>query len=167
MPIHCHRMGSHTSSFSVWPHIFSLPAAATADAPSMSTRNQGTQGTMHCKQTSCCNVCNASVPALPLPPARHTLMPSAMAVDLPPPAPPATALEGKVSTLCGSLWPLHADVPSMSTRNQVLRVPHAASRHHVTMYAMCLHHHHCCRLLLNTHQRYQLWQSTCCCLHLL
>jgi hypothetical protein len=79
--------GANWAPFSVWPHIFCLPAATMADMPSMSTRNQGTQGTTCHKQTLCYDVCNASVPLpSPLPLAQHTSTPSAMAVDLPPPA---------------------------------------------------------------------------------
>jgi hypothetical protein len=95
--------------FSAWPCIFCLPATATTDTSSMSTRNQGTHGTMRHKQMPCHDVCNVPVPPPPLPPpAQHTLVPSAMAVDsttchkqmsrcnmcnvpvpLPPPLPPA------------------------------------------------------------------------------
>jgi hypothetical protein len=128
--------GASWAPFSAWPCIFCSPAATTADVPSMSTRNQGTHGTMRhkqmphrdvCnvpaplpppaqhalapsamavnltmrrKQTSRRDICNvpAALPPPPLPPARHTSAPSAMAVDSPLPAPPATALEGTMTT---------------------------------------------------------------------
>jgi hypothetical protein len=146
--------GENWAPFSAWPCIFSLPTAATADAPSMSTRSQSTQGTTHHRQMSGCNVCNVSVlplPPSPPPPAQHALTPLAMTVDLLPPAPPAMALEGKVSMLCGLLWSLHANAPSMSTRNQVLRVSCAASRCHIATCAVHLCHHCCHCLLLNMH----------------
>jgi hypothetical protein len=43
-------------------------------------------------------MCNVPTPLPPLPPAQHALVPSAMAVNLLLPAPPAMALEGMVMT---------------------------------------------------------------------
>jgi hypothetical protein len=85
--------------------------------PSMSIRNQSTQGTACHKQTSHHDVCNA--PTL-LHPAQHALMPSAMTVDSLPPAPPTTALEGTTMTDMEVKTMLHDLAAMKSTYQQAI-----------------------------------------------
>jgi hypothetical protein len=73
------------------------------------------------------------------------------------------SVHGPISSLCPLLL-LQTHLPC-PPGIRVLRVPHAASRHHVATCAMCLHRHCCCCLLLNMHRHHQLWQSTHHCLH--